>query len=116
MSSAYTDLLLPTLQELLKDRPQTSQEVRRAVLAGCVGPLEKGTNWVAHCLVKLQEALLIRKAGEGMYDITERGRKLLATGVATISLRTLEQYPEYVDAQRTRGIRAAESRADGIGS
>jgi hypothetical protein len=116
MSRAYTELLLPTLQELCKDRPQTSQEVRGAVPAGCVVPLEKGTNWVAHCLEKLQEALLIKKAGEGRYDITERGRELPATGVAAIRLRTLEQYSEYADAQRTRGMRAAELRADGIGS
>ncbi|MDX2268795.1 MAG: restriction endonuclease [Bryobacter sp.] len=55
-------------------------------------------NRVYWAVVHLRKAGLIESPQRGLLKITSRGRSLLATnGEARITLRTLDQYPEYVE-------------------
>jgi hypothetical protein len=107
--NAFPELLLPVLGSLGDRAPHPSTDIRSRVLGEQYSKRYK--NWVAQCLVKFQEALVIDKSQNGNYLITERGRRLLEQKLPSITLRTLEQFPEYVQAQSDRARNAAKTRA-----
>jgi hypothetical protein len=108
LSTSIEDSFLGSLGDRA---PHPSTNIRSRVLGKRMQYSRQYKNWVAQCLVKFQEALVIDKSQNGNYLITERGRRLLEQKLPSITLRTLEQFPEYVQAQSDRARNAAKTRA-----
>lgn len=53
------------------------------------------TNRVSWAASHLRAAQLLESVGRGLVQITDRGRKLLSTNPTTITLRTLDEFPEH---------------------
>jgi len=54
-------------------------------------------NRVAWAKVYMQRGGLLSSPGRGQFQITERGREVLATPPARIDIKFLEQFPEFLD-------------------
>jgi len=108
---AFEQMLLTVLRSLGDRAAHASADIRSRVLGDGIQYSTRDKNWLAHCLVKLQEALVIRKSQKGDYLITARGRRLLEQELPSITLQTLKRYPEYIQAQSDRGKNAAKTRA-----
>ena len=99
--------MLPALRVLGKQSPQTSTEVRRALAtefnltdADLAELLPSGrqttfANRVAWAYSYLKQAALIGSSKRGLYEITERGRGILAENPKRIDIQFLSRFQEF---------------------
>ena len=103
----FQTLMLPALTLLGRRSPQTAGEVREALaaefaltpedLAQMLPSGKQATfgNRVAWAYSYLKQAGLISSPRRGAYEITERGRSVLAGAPARIDIALLTQFPEF---------------------
>jgi restriction system protein len=103
----FQTLMLPTLSLLGKPSPRASSEVRDALavefaltqedLAQLLpsGKQTTFSNRVAWAHSYLKQASLVSSPKRGVYEITERGRSVLAGAPKRIDIGFLAQYPEF---------------------
>ena len=103
----FQDLFLPFLQYTADGKVHTTQDVAGYLAAQFklsteeiaeVLPSGRQTrfhNRVAWAKSFLGKALVIENTGRNRFQITQRGRELLAVGHTRIDNRTLNQYPEF---------------------
>lgn len=72
------------------------------------------TNRVGWARTYLKQAALIESRKRGVFQITMRGRELLASNPVKIDNSTLEQYPEYLDFKLRRGDQKDASQPEAI--
>jgi restriction system protein len=82
--------VLPTLRA---EFAITDEEAQELIPSGRLTTLQSRAHWARTYLAK---AGLLVSPGRNRHEITEAGRKLLASGVARIDMKTLEQFPAYV--------------------
>jgi len=83
----------------------SEKDVSEQILLGRQTKLYNRISWIfAH----LQEAGLIEKTRHGFYKITSRGIELLEQNPEKISLKTLKQFPEYLDFWKPKNSNATE--------
>lgn len=93
------DVVIASLEEEIVKSLRISPEERARVLpSGSQTVLSNRMNWARAYLAK---AGLLQTTRRGYCRATERGRKLLADGIADIDVSVLERYPEFV-AWRTQ--------------
>lgn len=120
----FQTLMKPVLDELADGQERASRDMRSRVASKMglsdtdlsemlpSGKQTRFANRVAWALVYLREAGLLQSARRGHYQITDRGRSVLASGVAHIDVEFLEQYPEYLEF-KTRGGDSNSAVAEG---
>ena len=79
--------------DALADHFKLTEEERRALLPSGIQAVF--TNRVAWAKSHLKKAGLLTNPKRGVYQITERGREVLAGSPAAINLRSLYRFPEY---------------------
>jgi len=85
---------------ILAERFQLSDEDRREMLpSGTQRRFDNRVNWAGS---HLRKAGLLESAGRGLFQITDRGREVLASHPPKIDLRFLNQFPEFVEFRRQR--------------
>ena len=77
----------------------TEDEISEQIPSGYQTKLTNRVSWV---FVHLQRAGLIEKIRRGFYKVTPRGHELLKQNPERIDLKTLNQFPEYVEFRRTK--------------
>ncbi|HEX3246941.1 MAG TPA: restriction endonuclease [Chloroflexota bacterium] len=105
----YQSLMLPLLKRAADGQPHSLGEAREA-LASEFGltqadreePLPSGnqskfSNRVAWAKSYLQQAGLLTSPKRGYFQISTRGENVLKTPLAKIDIKSLEQYPEFVE-------------------
>ena len=93
------DISVASLEdEIVKSLKISPQERAQVLPSGSQTVLSNRINWARAYLSK---AGLLETTRRGYCRATERGRKLLADGIADIDLTVLERYPEFV-AWRTQ--------------
>lgn len=105
----YSDIMLPLLQFAGDGRNQSVKEAINAVAemmgvteedrmellpSGSQRTLDNRTHWAKTYLIK---AGLLESTGRGMFQITERGRRVLESSPEDINLDYLRQFPEFVE-------------------
>lgn len=83
-----------TLPALRAEFAITDEEAAELLPSGRVTTLQSRAHWARTYLSK---AGLLRSPSRNRHEITEAGRKLLASGIKRIDMKTLEQYPAYVE-------------------
>lgn len=83
--------ILPALR---KEFAVTDEEAAKLLPSGRVTTLQSRAHWARTYLSK---AGLLRSPSRNRHEITEAGRKLLASGIERIDMKTLEQFPTYVE-------------------
>ncbi|MGE3595787.1 MAG: restriction endonuclease [Dehalococcoidia bacterium] len=113
--------MLPTLRELGDGAERPSKDIRAAISAALglshddlaemlpSGKQTRFTNRSAWALVYLRQAGLLQSPRRGHYQITDRGRETLASGVSRIDMNYLERFPEYREFRDRPGTGGAES-------
>lgn len=83
-----------TLPALRTEFAITDEEAAELLPSGRVTTLQSRAHWARTYLSK---AGLLRSPSRNRHEITEAGRKLLASGIERIDMKTLEQFPAYVE-------------------
>ena len=83
--------LLPALR---KEFAVTDEEAAESLPSGRVTTLQSRAHWARTYLSK---AGLLQSPSRNRHEITDAGRKLLLSGVDRIDMKTLEQFPAYVE-------------------
>ncbi len=103
----FQSLMLPLLQYFADGEEHANQETLDMLAEGVhltdaererllpSGKQTIFTNRVAWAKSRLKQAGLIDSPRRGLYRLTERGREVLRSHPATITLRFLDQFPEY---------------------
>ena len=103
----FQTLMLPALRTLEKKSPRTTGEVRQTLAAefsltahDLAELLPSGrqttfANRVAWAYSYLKQAALIGSPKRGVYELTERGRSVLADNPKRIDIAFLSQFPEF---------------------
>jgi len=119
----FQSLMLPLLRVLAGGREYSVQETVDLLASQCqLAEEEKSQllpsgrspvfyNRIAWAKAHLKRAGLIERPRRGYYKISEKGEKVLKSSPASINLRFLKQFPEYV-AIRERIDQAEESQQD----
>lgn len=104
----YQSLMLPVLR-LLGDRPHSLAELRQRIADDLNLTDEELTervasdsqtlfaNRIAWAVQYLKSAGATRTVRRGVYEITDRGSSLLANNFSEITVKTLRQFPEFID-------------------
>ena len=103
----FETIMGPLLAHLQDGRPRNTTETLDALAAHFgLTPAEREqllpsgtqplfTNRVAWAKFHLKKALCVSNPRRGLYEITERGRKLLGATGGRVSVETLNQFPEF---------------------
>jgi restriction system protein len=106
----FQSIMLPLLQQVSDGRQYSSREVTDILaVTFTLTSDERGQllpsglqatfdNRVAWAKSHLKMAGLVESQKRGFFNITSRGRDVLAAGPSRIDLRTLRQYPDYLEA------------------
>lgn len=122
----YQTLMLPLLKvaedgqehrfrdavDILATKFGLKEEELSVMLPSGTAPLF--TNRVGWARTYLKQAALIESRKRGVFQITMRGRELLASNPVKIDNSTLEQYPEYLDFKLRRGDQKDASQPEAI--
>jgi len=65
-------------------------------------------NRIGWATTYMKKANLLEATRRGYYRITPRGQELLRKKPATINVKTLKQYPEFLEFQKLKGTRSGE--------
>jgi restriction system protein len=95
--------VLPTLRA---EFAITDEEAQEPIPSGRLTTLQSRAHWARTYLAK---AGLLVSPGRNRHEITDAGRKLLASGVGRIDMKTLEQFPAYVAWREKEASRVVAS-------
>jgi restriction system protein len=85
----------------------SEEDVAEQIPSGYQSKLNNRVSWIfAH----LQKAGIIEKTRRGFYKITSRGIELLEQNPEKISIKTLKQFPEYLDFWKPKKSNEIEER------
>jgi restriction system protein len=110
----YQSLMMPLLEALADGNEHLVRDVRESIAAKlALGPTEREAllpsgkqpiydNRLGWAKTYLDKAALIRTVRRGVYQITERGRTVLASRPARLDLAYLSQFPELEEFRRKR--------------
>lgn len=97
--------------ETLVEQFRLGDEDRRELLpSGRQARLDNRVGWA---LTHLRKAGLVESAGRGKFRIAERGREVLKKPPASISIRFLKQYPEFVEFRKRQSDRLDDDEQRG---
>ena len=82
------------LQTLAKQLRLTDEDRNQLLPSGRQKTFD---NRVAWARVHMRMAGLLKNTGRGKFKITERGKSVIASDLATVNLRYLRQFPEYLE-------------------
>jgi restriction system protein len=114
----YQSLMLPLLKHagarngevttsdaveiLAQDLKLTEEDLREMLPSGTQSTLGNRVGWAA---TYMKKAGLLEPTRRGYYQITERGRELLAKQPKVINVKLLETYPEFLEFKQLKGTR-----------
>ena len=81
----------------------TEEDLREMLPSGTQSTLSNRTGWAA---TYMKKAGLLEPTRRGYYQITARGRELLAKQPKVINVKLLEKYPEFLEFKKLKGTRA----------
>ena len=87
----------------------SEEEISEQIPSGYQTKLYNRVSWI---FVHLERAKLIEKTRRGFYRITNRGLELIHQNPEKIDIKTLKQFPEYVEFKNTKRIK--ETNANSI--
>jgi restriction system protein len=89
--------------EVLAQELNLTEEDRREMLpTGTQSTLSNRVGWAA---TYMKKAGLLQPTRRGYYQITDRGRELLAKQPKTINVKLLDKYPEFLEFKKLKGTR-----------
>lgn len=115
----YQSLMLPLLKHvgtrnsevttneavevLAQELNLTEEDLREMLPSGAQSTFGNRVGWAA---TYMKKAGLLEPTRRGYYQITERGRELLAKQPKVINVKLLEKYPEFLEFKKLKGTRA----------
>jgi restriction system protein len=114
----FQTLMLPVLQEYADGKERVSREVRDKVATRLklsaediaetlpTSPQTRLANRVAWAHSYLKQAGLLESPRRGHYQVTERGRQVLAAPPPRIDIHFLERYPDFQEFRARKGTRS----------
>lgn len=115
----YQSLMLPLLKHvgtrngevntseavevLAQELDLTEEDLREMLPSGAQSTFGNRVGWAA---TYMKKAGLLEPTRRGYYQITERGRELLAKQPKVINVKLLEKYPEFLEFKKLKGTRA----------
>ena len=119
----YQGVMLPLLEFAAERKAEISTEEAVEALAARLnltdddlkqmlpsGVQRTFVNRVGWSATYMKKAGLLESTRRGYYRITSRGQQLLNTKPATVNVKVLKQYPEFLEFQQLKGTRSAEKR------
>jgi restriction system protein len=115
----YQSLMLPLLQ-LAEERKEdistddavaalatrlklSGDDLKEMLPSGVQRTFDNRVGWAA---TYMKKAGLLESTRRGFYRITSRGKELIATKPATINVKLLKQYPEFLEFRQLKGTRS----------
>lgn len=89
----------------------SDEDLREMLPSGTQGTFVNRVGWAA---TYLKKAKLLEPTRRGFYRITARGCELLAKNVASISVKLLDEFPEFRDFKKLRRTESGQSSNDRI--
>jgi restriction system protein len=124
----FQSLMLPLLRYASGRSPDTSTSEALKALAEefhltpddlsvtlASGPTPVFANRIGWAATYMRKAGLLETTQRGRYRITERGRELLATRPDRLSIKALQQYPEFLAWQKVKGTKTSRHGDGGSG-
>ncbi len=121
----YQSLMLPLLKFADEQNAEVSTGDVIEVLGGRLGLTESDlkemlpsgqqstfANRIAWAATYMRKALLLETTRRGYYRITPRGRELLKKQPTTINVKSLKQFPEFLEFQQLKGTRSGDRKAE----
>ncbi len=84
-------------------------DLKKRLPSGLQSTFSNRMNWAA---TYLKKAGLLEPTRRGFYQITSRGRELLAQNPPEITVKLLRQYPEFVEFKNLKGTRSGKDQTD----
>jgi restriction system protein len=125
----YQSLMLPLLQfaaqkgaetstseaveALAKELSLTEDDLKEMLPSGFQSTFVNRVGWAS---TYMKKAGLLEATRRGFYQITERGKALLAKRPKAINVKLLKQYPEFLEFQQIKGTRSGNKVTDSKGS
>ena len=113
----YESMMLPLLQLALGNKGGFSKDKAAVILAKQLGladadvreRLPNGTqstflNRIAWAVTYMKKAGLLETTHRGLFQITKRGKELLASQPKAVNIQLLKQYPEFLVMSRLSGL------------
>lgn len=117
----YQSVMLPLLKFAEERKTEISTDDATEALAISLGLTEDDlkemlpsglqrtfVNRIGWATTYMKKANLLEATRRGYYRITPRGQELLRKKPATINVKTLKQYPEFLEFQKLKGTRSGE--------
>jgi len=117
----YQSVMLPLLKFAEERKTEISTDEAVEALATSLGLTEDDlkemlpsglqrtfVNRIGWATTYMKKANLLEATRRGYYRITPRGQELLRKKPATINVKTLKQYPEFLEFQKLKGTRSGE--------
>lgn len=117
----YQSVMLPLLKFAEERKTEISTDDAVEALAISLGLTEDDlkemlpsglqrtfVNRIGWATTYMKKANLLESTRRGYYRITPRGQELLRKKPATINVKTLKQYPEFLEFQKLKGTRSGE--------
>ncbi|AZJ36624.1 restriction endonuclease [Tenacibaculum singaporense] len=98
LSDGKSKTLNEVMQALAQHFKLTSEDLKIKVPSGQMGLFRNRVGWTRSYLKK---AGLIKYPERGVYQITEEGKKFLATNPSKLRMKQLEQFPKYKEWRTT---------------
>ncbi len=125
----YQSLMLPLLKFADEQNVEISTGDAIEALGGKLGLSESDlkemlpsgqqstfANRIAWAATYMRKARLLEPTRRGYYRITPRGRELLKKQPTLINVKSLKQFPEFLEFQQLKGTRWAETGKVEVGS
>ncbi|MFQ3618133.1 MAG: restriction endonuclease [Cyanobacteriota bacterium] len=90
------------VEVLAQELNLTEEDLREMLPSGAQSTFGNRVGWAA---TYLKKAGLLEPTRRGYYQITERGRELLAKQPKVINVKLLEKYPEFLEFKKLKGTR-----------
>jgi restriction system protein len=91
------------VEVLAQELNLTEEDLREMLPSGTQSTFGNRVGWAA---TYLKKAGLLEPTRRGYYQITIRGRELLAKNLTLINVKLLEKYPEFIEFKKLRGTRS----------
>jgi len=92
---------------LAKELNLTEEDLREILPSGTQYTFVNRVGWAA---TYMKKAGLLKTTRRGYYQITERGRELLAKEPKLINVKTLERYPEFMEFKKSKGTQVSNNK------
>lgn len=90
------------VEVLAQELNLTEQDLKEMLPSGTQFTFVNRVGWAA---TYMKKAGLLEPTRKGYYQITQRGRELLAKQPKVINNKTLEEYPEFLEFKKLKGTR-----------